>query len=153
MEITQKNDITGHRDVERLVRDFYTRVYKDEVLRPMFEEVAKIDLLEHLPKMNRFWNTVLFGEHSYKGNPMQIHLDLDQLKPLNDCHFVRWLSLFRLTVDELFSGPMAERAKIAAERVNKNIEWSVKRRRAAKVAELKNLSTATTNLSKGDIHL
>lgn len=130
MEVTAKRDISEHRDVELLVRDFYTRVYKDSVLREMFEEVAKIDLEEHLPKMNRFWNTVLFGEHSYKGNPMQIHLDLDRLKSLNDCHFVRWLSLFRLTVDELFSGPVAERAKHAAERVNKNIEWGVKRRRA-----------------------
>lgn len=136
MEVTEKHDISTHQDVEKLVAEFYARVYKDDVLRPMFDEVAQIDLAEHLPKMNRFWNTVLFGEHSYKGNPMQVHLDLDRLKPLNDCHFVRWLSLFRLTVDDLFIGPVAEKAKNSAERVNKNIEWSLQRRRSAEASSL-----------------
>lgn len=122
-------DIETPQDVDLLVRRFYTRVYQDEVLRPMFAEVAGVDLEEHLPRMNRFWNTVLFGERSYRGNPMQVHCELDSKKPLNECHFLRWLSLFRLTVDELFHGPNAARAKAAAERINLNIETQLGRLR------------------------
>lgn len=122
-------DIESPQDVAQMVEAFYQRVYQDEVLRPMFAEVASVDLRQHLPKMNSFWNTVLFGERSYRGNPMEVHRLLDAKKPLNECHFIRWLSLFRLTVDELFQGPNAERAKAAAQRINTNIEFNLQRLR------------------------
>jgi hemoglobin len=127
-QLVQK-DIENADDIAALVREFYTKVYADEVLRPMFADIAKVDLDEHLPKMNRFWGTILLGEQSYRGNPLKVHHALNALKPLNECHFIRWLSLFCLTVDRLFTGPRAEKAKESARRVNKSIEWSLERAR------------------------
>lgn len=125
-----KGDIEGREGVARMVESFYDKVYKDEVLRPMFVDVAGVDLEDHLPVMNRFWNAVLFGETNYRGNPMEVHRVLDTKKPLNECHFIRWLSLFRMTVDELFVGPSAERAKAAAAKISSNFEWNLERLRA-----------------------
>lgn len=129
MKLEHRTDIASADDVALLVREFYTRVYDDDVLRPMFAEVAGIDLEEHLPKMERFWGTVLFGQRLYQGNPMSVHRRLDSLKPLKEVHFIRWLSLFRLTVDRLFAGPTAERAKQAAAQINHNIEATLRRQR------------------------
>ena len=95
----------------------------------MFADIAKVDLEEHLPKLNRFWGTILLGGQSYQANPLKVHHALNALKPLNECHFIRWLSLFCLTVDRLFSSPYAEKAKESARRVNKSIEWSLDRPR------------------------
>jgi len=127
--ILNKPDIANADDVAKMVREFYTRVYQDPVLRPVFADVAKVDLEKHLPKMNQFWGTILLGEQSYRGNPLQVHQALNKLKPLNECHFIRWLSLFCLTVDELFAGPVAEEAKKAARRVNTTIAASLERAR------------------------
>lgn len=126
---SQKTDIQTPGDVSILVERFYERVYADDVLRPIFTDIAKISLQDHLPKMNSFWNAVLFGTPGYRGNPMEVHHHLDAMKPLNECHFIRWLSLFCLTVDESFSGPRAERAKEAAQRISANIAHTLQLQR------------------------
>jgi hemoglobin len=123
-------DIENADDIAKLVREFYARVYQDEILRPLFADVARVDLEQHLPKMNRFWGTVLLGEQSYRGNPMKVHHALNALQPLEDQHFERWLSLFRSTVDRLFQGPRAERAKESARRVSESIAWTLQRAKA-----------------------
>jgi len=132
--LTVKQDIANPEDVATLVRDFYSAVYRDEVLRPLFQDVAKLDLADHLPKMNRFWGTVLLGEQSYRGNPMMVHLQLDDLQPLHECHFLRWLSLWSLTVDRLFQGPVADKAKLSARRISANIEGTLSERRQSACA-------------------
>ncbi len=134
MEVASKNDIVNAEDIASLVREFYTKIYADEVLRPIFADVAKVNLEDHLPKMNSFWETVLLGKKSYRGNPMAVHYALNGKKPLNECHFIRWLSLFCLTVDGKFAGPTAEKAKESARRISKNIEWTIERARARAAA-------------------
>lgn len=129
MEVSPQNDIESPEDIASLVRDFYTKIYEDEVLRPVFADVAQVNLEDHLPKMNRFWETVLLGKKSYRGNPMAVHYALDGKKPLNECHFIRWLSLFCLTVDAKFAGPTAEKAKESARRISENIEHTLERAR------------------------
>lgn len=44
--------------------------------------------------------------------------------PLNQRHFVRWLTLWLRTVDEMYCGPVAEQAKTQAGR----IAWAIHRR-------------------------
>ncbi len=118
MEVMQKrHDIRDIEDIKVMVRAFYKRVYADDVLRPVFEDVAKVDLDSHLPVMDRFWNRILFQDSEYEGNPFVVHKRLHDKLPLNECHFLRWLSLFRMTVDELFQGPVATRAKRDAESI------------------------------------
>lgn len=55
---TAKPDIALLADIVRLVDAFYERVRADEILGPIFDEVAHTDWDQHLPKMYAFWQTV-----------------------------------------------------------------------------------------------
>jgi hemoglobin len=103
-----KKDIEGRRDIEELVDRFYEKVGGDPDLGPIFNDVARVDWDEHLPKMYAFWSSILFGEGSYKGDPMAKHIQLAQKMPLDEHHFERWVGLFQETLEARFEGPMAE---------------------------------------------
>lgn len=109
-----KPDILTRADVELLVNTFYDHVQKNEVLGPIFNDVAQVDWGHHLPKMYSFWASIILGEHSYAGNPMLIHLQLSRLTHLSETQFSEWLTLFTQTVDSLFEGENANEAKLRA---------------------------------------
>lgn len=94
-------------DVKLLVDAFYTKVREDDILAPIFNAVIQQKWPEHLEKMYQFWQTVLLGEHTYHGTPFLPHAKL----PISRPHFERWLALFDETVDENFSGAIAQEAK------------------------------------------
>jgi hemoglobin len=103
-------DIETAQDVKRVVDAFYTRVNCDELLAPIFNEIAKVDWPAHLPTMYRFWESLLFGSGNYQGAPFPKHAVL----PVQQAHLERWLTLFAETVDEKFAGPKSEEAKSRA---------------------------------------
>ena len=108
-----KSDIINLSDIQVLVDTFYGKVRQDELLKAIFEDVIQDRWPEHLAKMYRFWQTVLLGEHTYQGSPFVPHAHL----PVDKVHFERWIQLFFETVDEIFSGEKAERAKWQGERM------------------------------------
>lgn len=110
-------DITTRADIVRLVDTFYRLVRQDDILGPIFDEVAKVDWAVHLPKMYDFWETVLFGRATFKGNPLAVHLALAQLTPLTTREFDRWIALFHATVEEQFEGEVADLARLRASRI------------------------------------
>jgi hemoglobin len=110
-------DITDRRDVACLVNVFYDRVRDDDILGPIFDDVAHVDWTTHLPRMSDFWESVLFARATFKGAPLAVHRALAQQTPLTFDAFSRWITLFQSTVDDLFSGPMAEHAKNSAARI------------------------------------
>jgi hemoglobin len=110
-------DIQTREDIIRLVDTFYDKVQEDEVIGYFFNDVAKVDWAHHLPKMYDFWETTLFHQPKYKGNPMRVHVDLHQKETMEKEHFDRWLSLFKQTVDELFKGVNAENIKMKGESI------------------------------------
>lgn len=97
-------------DIEFLVNAFYTKVAADPVIGFYFQEVAKVSWNEHLPKMYRFWETLLFGQISYKGNPMAVHFPVNAQVPIEKKHFDHWLKLWTETVEEHFAGETADLA-------------------------------------------
>ena len=97
-------------DIELLVNRFYDKVGKDEKIGFFFNDVAKVNWEHHLPKMYAFWETLLFGQASYKGNPMAAHFPLNTEVPIEKHHFEHWLKTWTETVEENFSGEMAEAA-------------------------------------------
>jgi hemoglobin len=113
----ERIDIADRRDVSRLVYLFYDRIRADDVLGPIFDEVAHVDWPAHLPRMCDFWESVLFAASNFKGNPLAVHRALAQLTPLTSAAFDRWVSLFHTTVDDLFAGPVANHAKQSAARI------------------------------------
>ncbi|HEY8402278.1 MAG TPA: group III truncated hemoglobin [Cytophagaceae bacterium] len=104
--ITQKQ-LEGFDDVKLLVDSFYKKVNDDHVLSPVFNDFAKVDWDHHLPVMYSFWDSVLFGSMTYKGQPFPKHAAL----PITTQHFDHWVTLFIETVDEHFTGPKAEEVK------------------------------------------
>lgn len=106
-----QSDIESRPDIERLVDTFYDHVRSDDLLGPIFNDVAHVDWSAHLPRMYTFWESVLFGAPGFKGNPLATHIALAQKTPLTTREFDRWVDLFHQTVDQLFAGPMATDTK------------------------------------------
>jgi hemoglobin len=110
-----KQDINGMEDIKRLVNTFYGRVQHDDLLGHVFNDVAQVNWEKHLPLMYSFWDTVLFGHASFKGNPIAKHTALNKQTPLTPAHFNRWLEIWHATIDELFEGETAASAKHKAD--------------------------------------
>ncbi len=100
-------DIQELPDIQLLVDTFYGKVRQDELLKDIFEGIIRDRWPQHLEKMYRFWQTVLLEEHTYYGSPFPPHLRM----PVSEAHFEQWKRLFGETVDALFAGEKAERAK------------------------------------------
>ena len=107
VQIVQKPDILRLDQVKELVDTFYGKVRKDDLLAGVFNDRIQDRWPQHLEKMYTFWQTVLLGEHTYFSSPFPPHASL----PVDKKHFERWLELFYETLDELFSGKVAEEAK------------------------------------------
>ena len=97
-------------DIELLVNRFYEKVADDEKIGFFFNDVAKVSWDRHLPKMYSFWETLLFGQISYKGNPMAMHFPINEKVAIEKHHFEHWIKLWTDTVEENFTGEMAETA-------------------------------------------
>lgn len=108
-----KKEIKKIEDIRLLVDTFYATVRKDDLIGPLFERIIQDRWEEHLEKMYRFWQTVLLDEHTYYGAPFPPHAQM----LLEQAHFHRWISIFHSTIDTLFEGENAEKAKGQGERM------------------------------------
>ncbi len=107
-------DICNKEDVIIFVNAFYSKVRVDTVIGPVFAAVIVDDNWNpHLNRMYSFWNTVLFAQQDYRGNPFSKHVNL----PITNIHFQRWIDLLNETIDENFVGDKAEEVKMRAEKM------------------------------------
>jgi hemoglobin len=118
-------DLKDSSDIQILVNRFYDKVNQDELLSPIFNEMMQVNWDKHLPIMYKFWGSLLLGEHSYQGNPMQKHIEISKTAPLGEKEFERWLALFYQNIDENFSGPKADEAKLRAANIARLMEYKV----------------------------
>ena len=102
-----KHDIQNIDDIKLMVNTFYERIRLNEILGPIFNERIQDRWSQHLEKMYRFWQTILLEEHTYSGSPFAPHATM----PVEEKHFLIWVSVFVKTVDDLFVGEVAEEAK------------------------------------------
>ncbi len=121
-----KRDIQNRQDVEHFVDAFYKKVVDDEIIGYIFNQVAGFSWEKHITVMYSFWETVLFGVMSYKGNPMLAHIELHKKVPLNAAHFDQWKKLFFETIDDLFAGEKVEDAKRRVEEMSVLIQHKIK---------------------------
>lgn len=115
------NQIVNRKDISVLVHRFYGKIRKDELLGPIFNShITNEQWPEHLSKLTDFWETNLFGIAKFKGSPTTKHISVD--KNLNHTvepvHFGKWLQLWFETLDELFEGELATKAKDTARRMS-----------------------------------
>lgn len=98
-----KTDILSPADIAKLIKTFYDRLLASSI-KHFFVD---LNLEEHLPRIESFWNATLFPDHTYSQNLIERHAHM----PLQKEDFKIWLSHFTETVDELFIGPNAETVK------------------------------------------
>lgn len=106
-----KNDIQNRADLLKLVTVFYTKLLADPAINYLFAEVVNKGIDHHLEVLVDFWEHMLFQQDTYRKNAMQPHLELHARSPLTATHFDTWLTYFHQSVDELFEGDIAFRAK------------------------------------------
>jgi hemoglobin len=113
-----KTDIKNRDDVFLLVSSFYEKVRKDAVLGPFFNNVIT-DWDAHIDRLTNFWESSLFLKTKYLGNPLEVHVRVDQENnnSITELHFGLWLNLWFQTIDELFEGDYAENAKRRARKM------------------------------------
>src|SRR5688572_14410990 len=98
-----EKDITGREDLLLLMQTFYHKLLADPSINYLFTDVAKIDIITHLPVLVDFWEMILFNTNTYGKNAIQPHIALHRRSPLTSEHFATWLGYFKTTVDELFA--------------------------------------------------
>jgi truncated hemoglobin YjbI len=105
--------------IVQLVDTFYARVRDDAVLSPVFEAKLAGRWHEHMPRMYAFWTKVLLGTGEFNGNVFGKHMALSGIEAE---HFVRWLTLFRLTAVEVFGVDGAGDALAVAQRIASSLQ-------------------------------
>ena len=113
---TQKPLLENREHIIKIVDCFYAKVRKDVLIGPIFNDEAKVNWDEHLPKLYNFWEDLLHGTTNYHGRPFPPHLKFN----LKIEHFERWLKLFIETVDENYTGLKADEMKSRALRIAQN---------------------------------
>lgn len=114
-------EISNREDVFLLVSTFYDKIKKDDFIGPIFlKAIPNKEWERHLEKLTDFWETNLFFAKKYKGNPMQVHQKLDESNKyqISQKHFGKWLELWISTLDELFEGDKAIKAKNSAKNIS-----------------------------------
>jgi len=103
-------DIATAGDVELLTRRFYQAAIPDPLLGPLFK-AAGVDWSAHIPLVRAFWGRELLDVPGYVGNVVGAHRALLDVVPVGTVNLDRWVELFDETIDECFTGPVAEHAK------------------------------------------
>lgn len=107
-------DLVSRAEIHDLVVEFYRDVVFDDLLAPLFGEVAEVDWSQHIPKLIDYWCRILLREGGYAGAVTAAHRHLHGLEPVRLEHCDRWYVLWANCVDTRWAGPAADRAKAHA---------------------------------------
>jgi hemoglobin len=114
-------DLDSAEHIAVFVETFYGCLLADERLAPIFTEVAGIDIVEHFPRIQAYWEKLLLGGNNYQRHTMNIHRQLDAKQRLLGSDFDQWLRYFIQSADSAFAGPKTERAKRIATTIAENM--------------------------------
>ncbi len=120
------NDIKNREDIKLLVTTFYSRVRESKEIGHFFNETIT-DWDEHLEKLTDFWESNLFFKAKFRGNPAKAHVNLDKKyhHAIQVEHFGYWINLWFETIDSLFEGEMANRAKHNARKMASHLYLTI----------------------------
>lgn len=124
-----KKEIQTKEDIIFLIDTFYKKVIANDIIGYLFTEVVQLDWEKHIPVMYDFWDSILFGTMTYKGNPIVKHISLDKKETLKQEHFDEWLRLWKETIESHFEGEKAAEAIYRAGLMEKLILYKVEQSR------------------------
>jgi hemoglobin len=100
-----KSDIIGPDDIRNLIDEFYERAGSDTLLGPIFSRLK--DPGADKKRLYTYWRTALLNDMSDAHEPFPKHIE----EMLSSRHFIRWLTLFLQTIDDLYAGQNAQKVK------------------------------------------
>jgi hemoglobin len=114
-----KKQIENRADIEVLVHAFYAKIRADKEIGFYFNTMIK-DWDTHLEKLTDFWETNLFAVKKYKGNPQEVHNEVDAHfgGKITSNEFGIWLNHWFQTIDEHFEGENADTLKRRARKMS-----------------------------------
>jgi hemoglobin len=114
-----KKQIENRADIEVLVHAFYAKIRADKEIGFYFNTMIK-DWDTHLEKLTDFWETNLFAVKKYKGNPQEVHNEVDTHfgGKITSNEFGIWLNHWFQTIDEHFEGENADTLKRRARKMS-----------------------------------
>lgn len=103
-EVTKEN-------LNKLVISFYTRVFKDDLVGPIFIDILGKNLKEekwpaHIELLTNFWASLALGEKNYNSSPFAPHIEFKER--LSVKAFERWLKLFSETLNTIYHPQIAD---------------------------------------------
>ena len=110
-------DLDSRSQIHNAVVSFYRDLVMDDLLGPLFEEIAEVDWRTHIPLLIDYWCRVLLGHQNYQGTILGAHRRVHELEPLTADLFDRWYGLWAATIDQGWAGPSAEKAKAHAAKI------------------------------------
>lgn len=118
-------DIETLEDITFLVNQFYKKATIDPTISHFFTDVVQLNFEKHIPIISSFWESILFKKATYSGNPMLKHLELNTLSPLTEAHFKRWLFLWNETINEYYTGELANEAASRAQQIGQLMQFKI----------------------------
>ncbi|ODT72246.1 MAG: preprotein translocase subunit TatC [Pelagibacterium sp. SCN 63-23] len=120
--------------IRAVVDEFYGRVRRDDVIGPIFNRIIPDEHWPvHLDLIADFWSSMLLGTGRYGGRPMPKHMAIPELA---DIHFMRWLRLFRETVEELCPRDIAALFVERSERIGNSFRMNIAMRRGEDIRSM-----------------
>jgi hemoglobin len=107
-------DLATPSAIHDLVTRFYREIVFDDLLAPVFDEVAEVDWTIHIPNLIDYWCWIVLGIHRYLGSVTATHRHLHSRQAVTPAHCDRWCQLWFSTIDDSWAGPCADKAKAHA---------------------------------------
>ena len=127
--------------IRAVVDRFYADARRDPVIGPVFNRVIAPEAWpHHLDLIADFWSSMLLGTGRYAGRPMPKHMAILEL---SDAHFMRWLALFRRTVDDLCPPEIAAVFIERSERIGNSFRMNIAMRRGEDITRMAPLDRET----------
>jgi hemoglobin len=127
--------------IRAVVDRFYADARRDPVIGPIFNRVIAPEAWpHHLATIADFWSSMLLGSGRYGGRPMPKHMAIPEL---SDAHFMRWLALFRRTVDDLCPPEIAAVFIERSERIGNSFRMNIAMRRGEDITTMGPLQRET----------
>lgn len=106
-----KTEVVDLESIEIMVRAFYAKLIKDDLVGPFFIKALGDDLgngkwREHYGTLDSFWLLMMTGEKGYMGDPYMVHAFIGKLSVEV---FDRWLEIFHEQVHSQFTQKIADK--------------------------------------------
>ena len=105
-------DLDAREEIAEFVTRFYREIAQDDRFHFYFDTVAHVNWHAHVRDLTDFWSGLLLGEGNRDAEiVLEAHRWLHDAAPFDRALFDRWLEILDTTLDDGWTGPIAEQAR------------------------------------------